>query len=63
MQNLLIILNLFLFGYFIILSNKIAILIIKKEAEDKPVKRSLIVLVIGCYNILIMAFFLEFFKL
>jgi hypothetical protein len=63
MQNLLIIIDLVLFGCFILLANYIALLIIKSEATGKPVKRSLIVLAIGLFNMLILAIFLEFFKL
>jgi hypothetical protein len=63
MQNLLIIIDLVLFGCFILLANYIAFLIIKSEATGKPVKRSFIVLAIGLFNMLILAIFLEFFKL
>ena len=63
MQNLLIIIDLVLFGAFILLSNYIAIFIINNEATGKPIKRSLIVLVIGLFNLMIIAIFLEFFKL
>lgn len=63
MQNFLIIIDLILFGFFILLANKIAYLIIESEATGKPIKRSLIVLVIGLFNLMILAIFLEFFKL
>jgi hypothetical protein len=63
MQNIIIIIDLILFGCFILLANYIAFFIIKNEATGKPIKRSLIVLAIGLFNLMILAIFLEFFKL
>jgi hypothetical protein len=62
MQNILIIIDLILFGCFILLANYIAFFIIKSEATGKPIKRSLIVLIIGLFNLMILASILEFFK-
>lgn len=63
MQNLLIIIDLLLFGCFLLMANYIAYLIIKNEAENKPIKRALIVLVLGFFNLMALAIFIEFFKL
>ena len=63
MQNLLIIIDLLLFGCFLLMANYIAYLIIKSEAENKPIKRALIVLVLGFFNLMALAIFIEFFKL
>jgi len=63
MQNFLIIFDLLLFGCFLFMANYIAYLIIKNEAENKPIKRSLIILVLGSFNLMALAIFLEFFKL
>jgi len=63
MQNFLIIFDLLLFGCFLFMANYIAYLIIKNEAENKPIKRSLIILVLGSFNLMAVAIFLEFFKL
>jgi hypothetical protein len=62
MQNLLIIIDLLLFGCFLLMANYIAYLIIKNEAENKPIKRALIVLVLGFFNLMALAIFIEFFK-
>lgn len=63
MQNFLIIFDLLLFGCFLLMANYIAYLIIKNEAENKPIKRALIILVLGSFNLMALAIFLEFFKL
>jgi hypothetical protein len=63
MQNFLIIFDLLLFGCFLFMANYIAYLIIKNEAENKPIKRSLIILILGSFNLMALAIFLEFFKL
>jgi hypothetical protein len=63
MQNFIIIFDLLLFGCFLLMANYIAYLIIKNEAENKPIKRSLIILVLGSFNLMALAIFLEFFKL
>jgi hypothetical protein len=63
MQNFLIIFDLLLFGCFLFMANYIAYLIIKSEAENKPTKRTLIILIIGSFNLMALAIFIEFFKL